>query len=270
MPRKSMSGGRSSRGRVAKRTTMRARGKRGPAVQSTWQGHRADRVPRGLFKSYTFDFTLSPMLLASSPQTAGEVVIAGSPANQVPIGGLLNFTGSSSTSTSVFTNVSDFAGAAQFRLTDCVSYPQWTQLFDSYRINTVTVVMEYISSHNLGPVPTIYYYQDLDDAATPSNIAVICGKQGVLQWQPTATQSMKAFVLKPRNRMVTQIPTGSGQAPGVIQSSGWIDCTRPDVTHNAFKFFVTDMLAQGNPQAINAWRFTFKYNVSFRSPLACT
>lgn len=270
MPRKSMSGGRRSRGRAAKRTSMRARGKRGPLAQSTWQGRRADRVPRGLYKNYTFDFTLTSQVFASSPQTAGEIVVAGSPSGQVPVNGILNFTGTSSTTSSVFANVSDFSGAATHRLTDCGTYNQWCSLFDSYRINSVTVIMEYISSHNVGPVPTLYYYQDLDDAAAPGGLGIISGKQGVQQWQPSANQTMKAFTYRPRNTLAA---TTSSSAPvlSIISPAGnWIDCTRPDVAHYALKFFVTDMLAQGNPQSVNAWRFTFKYNVSFRSPLACT
>ena len=249
---------------------MRARGRRGPLAQSTWQGRRADRVPRGLYKNYTFEFTLNSQVFAASSTTAGEIIIAGSPASQVPVGQLLSFKDTASTTGSVFANVSDFSGTATHRLTDCVTYAQWCSLFDSYRINSVTVIMEYIAGRSLGPVPTLYYYQDLDDAAIPGALGNILGKQGVQQWQPTANQTMKAFTYRPRNQLGAA--TNSGLAVlAITPSSGqWIDCTRPDVAHYALKFFVTDMLAQATPGQANAWRFSYKYNVSFRSPLACT
>jgi len=130
--------------------------------------------------------------------------------------------------------------------------------------------MEYISSGTISPIPTLYYYQDLDDAAAPNSLGVISGKQGVQQWQPTLAQTIKAFTFRPRNQMGAATINNIATLAVIAPSGQWLDCARPDVAHYSLKFFCTDFLAQGSPNTRNAWRFTFKYNVSFRAPLACT
>jgi len=271
MPRK-MSRGCSHRGRAARRRSTYRRGRRGQFAQRTWQGRRADRVPRGVLKTYTYDFTLTPQILAPNPTSAGAFLLTGGsyPLRSDDITG---FSGSNSSTFLVFANLSDVSGGCAHRLQDAANFTSFTALYDAYRINSVTVIMEYMSGQGYpgsnGPTPTIYYYADPDDDGPPTSLTSMSGKQGVFQWQPTSSQSMKAFTFRPR--IAVNVATSDTQnVTGMIAPpSQWIDCVRPTVQHNAFKFFITDMLALANPSSVNGWRFTFKYSISFRGARSC-
>jgi len=264
--------GRSRRGRAAKRTSMRARGRRGPLAQSTWQGRRADRVPRGVLNVYTYDFTLTPQIVAASPLTAGAFLLAAAPSGQVPITSLTGLAGSASPTNSVFTNVSDVTFATIHRLNDIANVTKFQAMYDAYRINTVTVIMEYMNSHSAGgglPVtPTIYYYQDMDDATNPPALGSILGKQGVQSFTPSGNQTVKAFTFRPRQAISVEDNTGAPTAL-IPSPRQWTDCITSLVNHYSCKFYISDMYSPGNASGQHAWRFTFKYNVSFRGPLAC-
>lgn len=274
MPSRSMSSGRRRRGRAAKRTSMRSRGRRGPLAQSTWQGRRADRVPRGVTTTYTYDFTLNAQIIGASPLTAGSFVLAASPAGQVPIKTFLSFGGTASPTNSIFSNVSDLAFACSHQLSDIANYGKFQVMYDAYRINSVTVVMEYMNVSSPGPgapgvSPTIYYYQDFDDSVIPVNLQNIIGKQGVQSFTPSAFQTVKAFTYRPRTNFSVE-DAGGSSTTAINRPGQWLDSFTTDVDHFAGKFYIADMLAPGNSQATNAWRFTWKYNVSFRGPTACT
>lgn len=258
---------------------------------------RRTRVPRGLptgmMKPYTFTFTTRPCVLSSGQVPTSDLTFSGTGltnCTQLPLSGSTNITASSGSlsnlvqSSTNFANTFDFGVATAFRLSDIYHFIQFSTSFDAYRINSVTCICEYLhntfqaqdnSSFISGPTPTMYYYPDQDDAIVPTALDQVVAKQGVKMVQfGRKGQTIYKFKIKPRTSTMmagsqnTAAPTAIGTTinrPGV-----WLNCQTPDVPHFAMKWYMTDVYlppsgaGAGNQQA---WRWTFKYNVSFRAPL---
>lgn len=258
---------------------------------------RRTRIPRGVsravMKPYTFVFTTRPCVLASGQVPTSDLAFSGTGLTncvQLPLFGGTNTTSSSGSlsnlvpSSTNFLNTFDFGIATAFRLSDLYHYMQYASVFDAYRINSVTCICEYLhnsftAQDNTGfatsTTPTLYYYPDFDDAVVPTNLDTVVSKQGVKMVQfGRKDQTIYKFKIKPRTNTLmagsenTTAPTANGT--NINRPGQWLNCQTPDVPHFSMKWYMTDVLlppsgaGAGNQQA---WRWTFKYNISFRAPL---
>jgi len=228
-------------------------------------------APRAQLKTYNYNFQLAPQLIQSSLSAISTVALNTNSPN-VPIdssGGFLNLS-----STVGFPGVADWSAACTHKLNDIANFAQFTALYDAYKINSVTVTLEYLSnSANVnggGIMPTFYMYWDQDDAIPPTTVATMLGKTGVKKFQPTSSKLMKKFRYVPVTANLAFTSSSVG-APAIIPNkSQWIDCQNTNVEHYALKLYGQDFTAQGNPASLNMLRVHYTYNVSFRSPLRCT
>ena len=176
-----------------------------------------------------------------------------------------------------FPYLTDWALATSFQLSDAANYLSFSTLYDAYKINRITVTVQYLSNvstvNGVSAMPTFYMYWDQDDFAIPGGLVSILGKQGVKKWQPTSNKLTKNFSFVPvvQQAIAGSIVTGTPLTPvgaAVPTKAMWINCTQPDIPHMAFKLYCqdwTDTATGANPA--NAVRVSYKYNVSFRSPL---
>nr|WPR18652.1 MAG: capsid protein [Chemarfal virus 215] len=258
---------------------------------------RRARVPRGMprlmMKPYTFTFTTRPNVLSSGQVPTSELTFSGTGltnCTQLPLSGSTNVTTSSGSlsnlvqSSTNFLNTFDFGIATAFRLSDIYHFIQFSSSFDAYRINSVTCICEYLhnafqaqdsSSIAGATMPTMYYYPDQDDAVVPTALDQVVSKQGVKMVQfGRKGQTIYKFKIKPRTSTLmagsenTTAPTSNGT--NINRAGQWLNCQTPDVPHFAMKWYMTDVQlppSGGGASNQQCWRWTFKYNVSFRAPL---
>jgi len=232
---------------------------------------RGLKAPRAQLKTYNYKFRLAPQLIQSSLSTIDVVALnINSPVTPIDptSSGFVSLAG-----TVGFPGVCDWAAAATHKLTDIANVAQWTALYDAYKINSVTVTLEYLSNasavNGAGIMPTFYMYWDQDDAIPPSSVNTLLGRPGVRKFQPTASRLTKSFTYVPvTGNVVAQGAIAVGAV--VANKSQWIDCIEDDIPHYALKLYGQDFIAAGNTQSLNMLRVHYTYNVSFRSPLRCT
>jgi len=180
-----------------------------------------------------------------------------------------------------FPNAVDFGVGTSFQLTDVASFAAFTSAYDAYRINSVTLDIEYLNnaadSYGGTQMPTMYSYIDQDDDTRPLAIAALTQKQGRKIFQfgnKLKTRTRLRFTPVLANAVYAGPGAATGTAYAVIPSSKkpqWINCTDPSIPHYALKLWMTD-LNDGILGGVftQAFRLNWKYNVSFRSPLNCS
>jgi len=221
------------------------------------------RAPRSQLKHYNYTFKLSPQLVRSDAAAIGSATLVGTSA-MVPITSVASFSGTMNA-----VGYADLGLACSHKLSDIQNYASFAGLYDAYKINSVSVNVEYLNNVALQSAcvnPTVWMYWDQDDATIPGNVAAILGKTGAKRWN--VNDKMKA------SRSFRYIPLTRNNASStdviVPNRSQWINCTAPNVPHYAFKMFVQDFNAPGAEDILNCFRFNWTYNVSFRSPLVAT
>jgi len=263
---------------AAKRSRTRTRGVRAGLVQSTFNGRRAVQAPRGSLNTYCFQMTLPAQYIVPGATAysvdLGSGGVNPSPNTPISLVETLNTGGTSS----LGANYLDISFATSHALNDCFNFASFANMFDAWRLDSVTAVIEYlVNSSSIGvtpAMPTVYMYNDQDDALFPTSIRQIAAKQGVVIWQPSATDTVKAFTYKPRCAISAVVGTGD-TGPALVASPGkWVNCTYASAKHYAGKFAISDWYSPGStafPSSRNgAFRITWKYNISFRGPLLCS
>jgi len=229
-------------------------------------------APRSQLKPYNYTFRLPSQIVQSSSTTAGAVYLSGvATTGQVPI---LAGAIASAAAQIGNTNFCDWTCTAAHALTDIKNVSLYTSMYDAYKINSVTVEFEYLSNvanvSGTAIMPTFYMYWDQDDTAAVGNLNTLLAKTGVRKFHPTASKSKYSFTYKPLILPATFIaPTGGAiQYAAIPAKSNWLNCVADSIPHVGLKVYVVDWAANGAAAAVNAVRINFKYNVSFRSPLA--
>ena len=238
---------------------------------------RRSRVPRGLrapkiqLKHYRYKFELTPQLICNNTSADGSRIIMpglGTVQPAHPMTAVTTVSGSLGVAA-----VSNFAAACSFALNDTINWQSFVAMYDAYKINSVTITLEYLSNYAAvnggGVLPTFYLYWDQDDQTVPTGVTQISGKQGVKKWQPASGRTQKKFKFVPVTRNVVYGGTTEEPQGAVVPNkSQWINCTNPEIPHFAFKLVGQDMLAPIEANTIlNCVRLNYVYDVSFRSPL---
>jgi len=250
---------------------------------------RKSRVPRGLGgnsgqsnKVYTYNFSLASQIVRSgTSSTEPPVNIVGAAA---PWSAAVNFNYVASQSSLPFTYDIGFAGL--FKLQDIASYAQFAAIYDQYRINSITLELENLTSPSYSPgvsvggTPganvqplnsTVYLAVDYDDAVLPASVSTVQRRQGVRKLTANTANNRMRIKWKPSALIGLEAATGTGLVPGGISKKGqWIDCINSTVNHYGLKGWISDYVSTGTTAQLSAYRMTWTYNVSFKQALACT
>lgn len=173
----------------------------------------------------------------------------------------------------------DVSIAAYHQINDIVNFAQFTDVYDAYRINKVTLNVEYLSNvasaASASVMPTLYMYWDQDDAAVPASLSSINSKMGVrriqcgdrmkTQWTMSYKPTVAAALLQGTTDVITD-KLGAAE----VRKSPWINCLFPTVKHYGVKMVIADLYAPGQNNIANGFRFNWTYDVSFRAPLNLT
>lgn len=264
MPRRSK---RSAKPRKSKRS---GRAKRG----------LGSRVPRRSlqFKPYTYQFKLLPQLITVNNDPAVSL-IAWKVANPGGAGALAGIQPLSQSELGYFSpangfsNCCDLGLATAFQLTDIVNYTAYQTMYDAYRINKVTMTIEYLNNViNAGLqsfMPTIWMYYDQDDQGLPTTASLLTGKQGVKKHVfGSDKKNSVSFSFTPTVQQTVAASSGSANAL-VASKPQFINCAYPSIPHQALKLWISDCPARLTADSIveSAFRINWTYDVSFRSPI---
>ena len=224
-------------------------------------------------KIYRYKMTLPSQVAAASTIAPGGFSIVGS--QVAPL--LATSIGVINASTNGLTNFYDCGLSCTFRFADLKQYLVYQSMYDTYRLDSVTLDVEYLNNvsavNTNGLMPTIYAYWDQDDAAVPGNISAITGKQGC-QIRQFGNKSKTVFRFHGKPNTLTAVQTGytgGVTAPTMInQKNVWLNCADDSVPHYAFKMWITDLYLPGSATVNQAMRFNWTYNMSFKAPILTT
>ena len=236
---------------------------------------KARGQPRGARlreKVYKYVFKLPSQVAVGNTTAPGGFAIVGTQATPlIPgAGGSIGFV---VPSTNGLSNFFDIGGACTFRFSDLFHSGVYQQMYDCYKLDSVTCDIEYLNNTSAittsGLLPTIYIYWDQDDASPPPTIASINAKQGVKK-MCFGNKNQVSFKTSGRPNTLTVVQSGIGApaASMINQKNVWLDCLDPSVPHYSFKFWITDMYLPGTSAVNQAVRFNWTYHMSFKAPLA--
>jgi hypothetical protein len=233
-------------------------------------------MEQGIQKTYRYSFQLLPNVCIMSQTAPGFCNFSAASGAQIhPLGNPGTFNPTMIPSATGFGGYYDLVCGVPFQLTDCLNSATFVSMYDAYRILGVTVKVEWLCNTaplNGGAIlPTVYLYNDQDDVALPITLNQITGKQGV-KIIALGNGNATSFTHRIKPYTAPVLAAVAAPTPGISQAGQWINCAGngPTVVHYGLKMFITDILASGSAGVNNAFKFSFKYDVEFRSPLLAT
>ena len=170
-------------------------------------------------------------------------------------------------------NCQDLGLATAFQLTDAVNYTKFTTLYDAYKINKVTMTIEYLNNQTQPGSgfynPSIWMYYDQDDQIVPANLNNIVGKQGVRKHIfGSDRKNTVTFSFTPTIQMETANVNNTVVPAVVTAKPMWLNCNNANIPHQALKMWITDLSRNTvDKSPAVAFRVNWTYHVSFRSPI---
>lgn len=163
----------------------------------------------------------------------------------------------------------DVPFSMRFSLNQLTAFGEFTNLFDSYKINSVKVYLK--AFYNTSAVtsvgtPSLEYVIDHDDAnvITPNQMRERVGSKH--KWY-NATRNVVSIYCRPRVADLVQSSAALGTtATATNKGSQWIDSSTPGVEHFAIKGVIRNMYLGGSSGA-NQLQIDVCPNVSFKGIL---
>lgn len=207
------------------------------------------RSPYGMAKIYRFK-RVNKTLIMQNSGTANT--ITADDTSQINLG-----TVAGDTIGSVFT------GSMAFALNNVQNASDFSGLYDQYKIRgakvTFTPLFSDASVGSTQYVPTLYYYQDMDDTTVPTVVEV---RQHQNLKMARLDRPRSIFVSYPKALLDVGAPTPT---PATL-SNGWINCNNTLVSHNGVKFMVRNANLAAQPGNIWAVRIDVTYYLQFKNP----
>jgi hypothetical protein len=225
-------------------------------------------------KSYNYKFKLPQQVLVCSQTTGGQFNVFSDSTSATP-GPLLQTNINFTPSLTGFTGATDCGWSTTHKLSDCEYFSKYVDLYDAYKINTITLELEYLNNtataSDGGLMPTAYLAMDQDSAVSPTALIDVQGYQGVLKKSFGSGSKDRVMKFKWRPYIGVGTQSNAGGVIGnhaVVTKAPWLDCVQPDVPHYALKCWLTDLFAPGGalPGVQNGFRLQWTYDISFRSP----
>jgi len=176
------------------------------------------------------------------------------------------------TAKSGFADFYDFAQSFQFKLQDLKNAQFYTQIYDQWRLDSISITVQCMSTQaqigNLTLMPTLYMATDFDDAGIVTGLDGIVGRSGYRRFQfGQKAQNAFTFTLKPKRAalMYNDVTSLVGYSS---PANGWNDCNDPQITYYGIKAWFTDVWAPNSNTVNTAFKIDVKYNLAFRTPIS--
>lgn len=152
----------------------------------------------------------------------------------------------------------DTFGGIYFRLQDMPNVSEFTNLFDMYRIDKVTIkFMPRANSAEAGTnqgLVKLFTVIDKDDITTPTSIAEL------LQYETCKVTPMSRVVTRTFKPLFAREAFQGGVTSAYTPGSGWIDCSNPLVQHYGIKWGMQQL-----PAGAQTCDLHIKYHLSFKN-----
>jgi len=161
--------------------------------------------------------------------------------------------------------VAETGQAFVFRLSDLIQAPEFTRLFDSYRINGVKVTMAPLTNSGItiNPSYKITSAIDLDDDQTPAVSSMLQRSNVKIRTVTSGGNNPQVFKSYLGPRYLTQLyETAASTGYGQGDRKQWLDTADAQIPHYGFKVvWDTDPILNYDV----VWQFYFTYYVEFKS-----
>jgi len=163
--------------------------------------------------------------------------------------------------------VSDFPINFVFKLSDITQSLEFTRLFDSYRINNITIQCMPLTNVSIqvpgNPAYKLLWAVDLDDDNVPTLPTMMNRSNLHVRTVSAGGGNPQQFFMKCRPRYLTEIyksaiATGYGQGA----RKQWLDCADADIPHYGIKLLFDTNPVLGLPVV---WQFFVTYDIEFKS-----
>jgi len=229
--------------------------------------------PRAESKVHNFTFNLPPQYINGVTGTSPPFAVAG-PAPTRPLKNNASFVTTAAGGNPI-ANVYDWFVATSHSLDDCQDYTLFTPAFKQYKINSVSCTIENVYQNtsqqaSLGTMPTLYWYNDTNDAIVDLNMTQFAGRGGVKIRQFSADKTKFTFKFKPVVNPLIYQKTGSDDPAPVVTAalvankSMWLNTLYPGVPHFSTKMAFADVYQGSGAGYIPVFRILWKYNISFK------
>lgn len=220
---------------------------------------------RAIEKVYTYTMKPNQAYLSCAYTTPGLLIV--SPLSAPLTFPLLSGTTASKTN---FTGYYDFGAGISFQLADLANYTAYTGIYDNYKINSITLELEYMQSYavntSTGVNPTVYAVQDHDDSNTPGVISNVTSHAGCKNFR-FGNKGQSTFKITIKPRLAANVYGSNLTSIGYQQAQGWQDCNFPNNQYYGLKLWFTDVYLPGQENVNTAFRWKWTYNVSFKGGL---
>jgi len=153
-----------------------------------------------------------------------------------------------------------------FRLQDVLNPGEFTTLFDSFKINGVSLAMENMTGNHVNTgagisvIPEIYHVLDYDDATPPPTQATTQQYENCKQKRLEQTKKLTRYFVP---KVADLAFKTSGTTVGFTHrnKNPWVDCVNSDTEHYGLKMWINNI----DPVQGTTIRFQFLYYLSFRT-----
>lgn len=164
------------------------------------------------------------------------------------------------------------SNALSFNLTQLPAYTEFTDLYDQYKINGISVKIQPLVTEGLAsPLsgsPFVYGFPklstviDYDDTNIPANENVML-QYGSLKMTGSFKEHKRYF--KPKVR-IAALDAGAAVTANQVKAAGWIDTGAPAVPHYGLKVYHPGPIASGGVPGISS---SIAYSVYATVYIAC-
>lgn len=158
-----------------------------------------------------------------------------------------------------------FGAALNFKLENVQTASDFTNLYDQYRIDKVSVkiipLSDSATAQSSGYLPTLYWCPDYDDSVRPAAEADVRQKQGV---KTLRLDKPRTIVINKPKAMISAAQVGT--TVSALQYNGWNNCSETFVLHNGLKMWFKNVDLRPTTTTQTAFRFEIMYHLSFKAP----
>lgn len=168
-------------------------------------------------------------------------------------------------------DVYDVPFSLQFQLQQVAGAPEFTSLFDQYKINNVLLRWQFgqnvaiqstTSGVNTAPLPYIEYDVDYDSNSPPS-ASGFRQQMGVKTKYFNATKNMIMMSCRPVPN--AEVSDGAAAQPAIVpKRSPWINCVNDDIPHLGIRGVIRNLFLIGGGGSMSPITIDTSYAVSFK------
>lgn len=172
----------------------------------------------------------------------------------------------------------EFGASLEFKITDIPGIADFTNLFDHYKITQVDVEVDFLKNsalvkengavppNNNAAMPSVMYAPDFDDAAVPTNSAMLSQRQRTKTWTFRGDGQPLKFSIQPK--LSSLVYKESGTTIGYAAAGGdpAINLQYTDVPHYGYKLWFQDCPYNNATGQTTNFRVKMRYHLQMLDP----